>query len=35
MVIDDSDRVLTLDDDRLEQAIEQTGARLVVMDPIQ
>ena len=27
MVIDDSDRVLTLDDDRLEQAIEQTGAR--------
>lgn len=35
MVIDDSDRVLTLDDDRLEQAIEQTGARLVVLDPIQ
>ena len=35
MVIDDFDRVLTLDDDRLEQAIEQTGARLVVLDPIQ
>lgn len=35
MVIDNSDRVLTLDDDRLEQAIEQTGARLVVLDPIQ
>ena len=35
MVIDYSDRVLTLDDDRLEQAIEQTGARLVVLDPIQ
>ena len=35
MVIDDSDRVLKLDDDRLEQAIEQTGARLVVLDPIQ
>lgn len=35
MVIDDFDRVLTLDDDRLEQAIEQTGAQLVVLDPIQ
>ena len=35
MIIDDFDRVLTLDDDRLEQAIEQTGARLVVLDPIQ
>ena len=35
MVIDDFDRALTLDDDRLEQAIEQTGARLVVLDPIQ
>ena len=35
MVIDDSDKVLTLDDDRLEQAIEQTDARLVVLDPIQ
>ena len=35
MVIDDFDRVLTLDDDRLEQAIEQTDARLVVLDPIQ
>ena len=33
MVIDDSDKVLTLDDDRLEQAIEQTDARLVVLDP--
>ena len=33
--IDDSDKVLTLEDDRLEQAIEQTGARLVVLDPIQ
>lgn len=33
--IDDSEKALTLDDDRLEQAIEQTGARLVVLDPIQ
>ena len=35
LVIDDSEKALTLDDDRLEQAIEQTGARLVVLDPIQ
>lgn len=35
LVIDDSEKALTLDDDRLEQALEQTGARLVVLDPIQ
>ena len=35
LVIDDSDRALTLEDDRLEQAIVQTHARLVVLDPIQ
>lgn len=35
LVIDDSEKVLTLDDDRLEQALEKTGARLVVLDPIQ
>ena len=35
LVIDDSEKALTLDDDRLEQALEQTDARLVVLDPIQ
>ena len=33
LVIDDSDRALTLEDDRLEQAIVQTHARLVVLGP--
>ena len=28
LVIDDSEKALTLDDDRLEQALEQTGAGL-------
>lgn len=35
LVIDDTDKALTLDDGRLEMALEQTGARLVVLDPIQ
>ena len=35
MVIDDSDQALTMMDARLEEAIIQTKARLVVLDPIQ
>ena len=35
MVIDDNDQALTMMDARLEEAIIQTEARLVVLDPIQ
>jgi hypothetical protein len=35
LVIDESDRELTLCDERLEQAIWETGARLIVLDPLQ
>lgn len=35
LVIDDSDQPLTMLDERLEQAIRQINARLVVLDPIQ
>lgn len=35
LVIDESQRELTLCDERLEQAVHQTGAQLVVLDPIQ
>ena len=35
LVIDDSEQPLTMLDERLEQAIQQTNARLVVLDPIQ
>lgn len=35
LVIDESERELTLDDQRLAQAIRQTGAGLAVLDPIQ
>lgn len=35
LVIDDTDEALTMMDMRLEQAILQTNARLVVLDPIQ
>ncbi len=35
MVIDESDKVLTLCDERLEQAVRETGARLIVLDPLQ
>lgn len=35
MVIDDNDQTLTMMDARLEEAIIQTKARLVVLDPIQ
>lgn len=33
--IDDQDQSLTLDDERIEATIEATGARLIVLDPIQ
>ena len=35
LVIDESQRELTLCDERLEQAVQQTGAQLIVLDPIQ
>ncbi len=35
MVIDESDKELTLCDERLEQAVRETGARLIVLDPLQ
>ena len=35
LVIDESQRDLTLSDKRLEQAVHQTGAQLIVLDPIQ
>jgi len=35
LVIDDSEKSLTMDDERLEQAITQTGAKLLILDPIQ
>ena len=35
LVIDDSEQPLTMLDERLEQAIRQTNAHLVVLDPIQ
>ena len=35
LVIDESQRELTLCDHRLEQAVSRTGAGLVVLDPIQ
>ena len=35
LVIDESERELTLLDERLECAIRETGARLAVLDPIQ
>ena len=35
LVIDESEDDLTLVDERLEQAVRETGARLIVLDPIQ
>jgi hypothetical protein len=35
LVIDESERELNMRDKRLEQAIEKTGAKLLVLDPIQ
>ena len=34
-VIDEADKELSMTDDRLEQAIIETGARLIILDPIQ
>ena len=34
-VIDETDQELSMTDDRLEQAIIETGARLIILDPIQ
>jgi len=35
LVIDESEAELTLSDKRLEQAIKETGAKLIVLDPLQ
>lgn len=35
MVIDESDRSLSMIDERLEKAITETGARVLILDPIQ
>jgi hypothetical protein len=35
LVIDESDKGLTLCDERLEQAVQETGAKLIVLDPLQ
>jgi len=35
LVIDESDQELTLCDERLEQSVWETGARLIVLDPLQ
>lgn len=35
LVIDDADKALTIDDERLEAALELTGAKLIVLDPLQ
>jgi hypothetical protein len=35
LVIDESDKELTLCDERLEQAVQETGAMLIVLDPLQ
>ena len=35
MVIDESNKELSLSDERIRQAIEETGAKLIVLDPLQ
>lgn len=35
LVIDDSEKFLTMNDDRLEKAIEKTKAKVLILDPIQ
>lgn len=35
LVIDESDKSLSMADERLEDALKQTGARLLILDPIQ
>ena len=34
-MIDETKRELTLSDERIEKAITQNGARLIILDPIQ
>lgn len=34
-VIDDSEKSLSMDDERLEIAIKETGAKLLILDPLQ
>lgn len=34
-VIDETEKELCMTDDRLEKAIVETGARLIILDPIQ
>ena len=34
-VIDDSEHALRMDDERLEEAIKETGAKLLILDPLQ
>lgn len=35
LVIDDSEKELTLSDERLEKAIMETGAKIIILDPLQ
>ena len=35
LVIDDSEKELTLSDERLEVAIKETGAKMIILDPLQ
>ena len=35
MVIDETEKSLSMIDERLESAIKQTGARVLILDPIQ
>ncbi|OQB26106.1 MAG: DNA repair protein RadA [Firmicutes bacterium ADurb.Bin182] len=35
LVVDESDKELSLCDERLEQAVQETGAKLIVLDPLQ
>lgn len=35
LVIDDSEKALTISDERLGEAVKQTGAKLIVLDPLQ
>ncbi len=35
LVIDESNKELSLNDERIKQAIEETGAKLIVLDPLQ
>ena len=35
LVIDESDKELTLCDERMEQAVQENGAKFIVLDPLQ